>query len=677
VVSRVARDVDARPSPTIDLADESSRSPHVAGAKAAALARARAAGLPVLDGYVLTVSGAERFRRKDPAVDIALRNIWSIARTPAVVRSSSTVEDQGSSSMAGMFTSVLGVDTWDQFLSAIERVLASAGDAPMAVLIQPQLDAVEGGVMFGLDPVTGRRDRLMVATVDGGPDALVSGRMTGSRTTLTLYGRRLDAEGDGPRLSRSDAHRLATLAAKAADAFGGPQDVEWAIDRAGRLWLLQSRPITAATSGAPLQGPVLGPGPVAETFPDPLSYLELDLWLRPLEEALREVLPLVGAASRRSVAKSPLVVEVGGRVAIDLQAIGAIPRRGFIARLDPRPSLRRLGAGWRVGRLRAALPALAGDVIAQVDVELMSFPDPATLPDEQLLEVLETSSRVLVAIHGHELMAGLVSTEEPSGSGAAAALRELALGRRKGLSDLEILSLYPSTLGLVPPRIGGDIRLPDVPERIPSTTHDASGLIGAREELRARARLVQELGGRVAMELGKRLAAKGVLADARSIRWAHLHELPAIFEGAVVPLSLEDRVPEHPTPSLPATFRLNTDGEVVQVAVRRKAKGDGGQGVSSGRAEGIAYDGTGEPPAGAILVVRNLDPALAPLLPRLTGLVAETGSVLSHLAILAREFGLPTVVDVPDAMTRFVPGTKLVIDGSTGDIGVATPSETT
>lgn len=667
MVAQVVRAVETHPSPTIDLTDESARLPFIAGAKAAALARARRAGLPVLDGYVLTVEGAGRFRRGDPVVDIALRNIWSITRTPAVVRSSSTVEDQGSSSMAGMFTSVLGVDTWDEFLNAIDRVLASAGDAPMAVLIQPQLDAIEGGVMFGLDPVTGRRDRLVVATVEGGPDALVSGRSTGSRTVLTTSGRKLETQGDGPRLSRADAHRLASLAAEAAGAFGGPQDVEWAIDRSRRLWLLQSRPITAATSGAPLQGPVLGPGPVAETFPDPLSFLELDLWFDPMEEALREVLPLVGAAGRRAVRRSPLLVEIGGRVAIDLGAIGAIPRRGFIARIDPRPSVRRLSASWRVGRLRAALPALAQDVIEQVDAELISFPDPGTLSDQRLLDVLERSRRILVSIHGHELMAGLVATEEPSGSGAAVALRDLAAGRRKDLSDDEILARYPSTLGLLPPCIGSDIRLPEVPKRLP-VTGEVTELIDAREGLRARARLVQELGARVAIELGKRLAAKGILTEARSIRWAHLHELPAMVEGAVVPLSLEERVPDNPTPPLPARFRFNTDGEVVQVAVPRKS--GGGQGVSSGRAAGTAYDGTGDPPAGAILVVRNLDPALAPLLPRLAGLVAETGSVLSHLAILAREFGLPTVVDVPGAVERFGPGTRLVIDGSNGEVHV-------
>jgi pyruvate,water dikinase len=48
--------------------------------------------------------------------------------------------------------------------------------------------------------------------------------------------------------------------------------------------------------------------------------------------------------------------------------------------------------------------------------------------------------------------------------------------------------------------------------------------------------------------------------------------------------------------------------------------------------------------------------------------VAETGSVLSHLAILAREFGVPTVVGVAGAVTRFPPGTPIVVDGTTGEV---------
>ncbi len=71
-----------------------------------------------------------------------------------------------------------------------------------------------------------------------------------------------------------------------------------------------------------------------------------------------------------------------------------------------------------------------------------------------------------------------------------------------------------------------------------------------------------------------------------------------------------------------------------------------------------------------------LDPRLAPLLPGLAGLVGETGSPLSHLAILAPEHSVPTVVGLADATTRFLPGTEVLVDGSSGEVRVISEADT-
>jgi pyruvate,water dikinase len=79
--------------------------------------------------------------------------------------------------------------------------------------------------------------------------------------------------------------------------------------------------------------------------------------------------------------------------------------------------------------------------------------------------------------------------------------------------------------------------------------------------------------------------------------------------------------------------------------------------------------GGDEPPVdGDVLVVRTLDPTLAPLLPRLGGLVAETGSPLSHLAILAREHRVPTVVGRANATTELRTGQLVRVDGDAGTV---------
>ena len=104
--------VDPSP-PVVDLGDELATQPAVAGAKAAALAVARRAGLPTLGGFVVTTTGTAALDCGWCDVVAAMREAWHTltadGRHPLVVRSSSTVEDGAASSMAGMFTSVLDV----------------------------------------------------------------------------------------------------------------------------------------------------------------------------------------------------------------------------------------------------------------------------------------------------------------------------------------------------------------------------------------------------------------------------------------------------------------------------------------------------------------------------------------------------------------------------------------
>jgi pyruvate,water dikinase len=652
------------------------------GAKAGNLGRALAAGLPVLPGFAVT-TGAFPVLASGAGLD-PLKAAWvELSRNgdiPLVVRSSSPVEDQAGSSMAGRFTSVVDVRGWTAFRQAVVAVIRSAGGtgagvaSPMAILVQPYLEPRLSGVLFGLDPLSGRRDRRVVAAVEGGPQRLVSGEVDGTRYVLGPRGRLVDVTGEPLPLSGRDRRALAGLAREAAVLFGSPQDIEWGLDEDGRLWLLQSRPVTAAAAAAALRGPVLGPGPVAETFPDPLGPLEEDLWVTPLRRALTESLHLTGAASRHQLVSSPVVVTVGGRVAADLGLLGALPGRPSVwSRLDPRPPLRRLGCAWTVGRLRAALPGLATSVTASVDTELAAVPALGGLPDDALLLLLRRAGDALVAVHGYEMLSGLLPP--PTRSAAAVALDALAAGRAEGLADPDVVAARPVVLALLPPAITVASRLPTA---LPALGEDtpSSGLdnLAPREALRLRVRWLHELSARVALELGRRLAIRGLLegtGDVGLLSWAELES--AVRDGTAPTCANERRL--RLSPPLPAAFRLAPDGAVVAVTPAgkqppRPAGAGQGQGVSPGRGAGPVHAGPLPAAPGSVLVVTTLDPGLAGHLPGLTGLVAETGSVLSHLAILAREFGIPCVVGVPGAVERFPPGTVVVVDGTTGEVSI-------
>ena len=72
--------------------------------------------------------------------------------------------------------------------------------------------------------------------------------------------------------------------------------------------------------------------------------------------------------------------------------------------------------------------------------------------------------------------------------------------------------------------------------------------------------------------------------------------------------------------------------------------------------------------AGDILVAPSTDPAWTPLFLRAGGLVMETGGYLSHGAIVAREFGIPAVVNQPGILDVLRDGQRLRVDGLRGQV---------
>lgn len=670
--------------PVVDLSSSRAREASLAGGKAAALATATTAGLPVLPGFVVTTEAVTTIDRSGAVaaiagdVEPAWRSLSDSGRIPLVVRSSSTVEDLADSSMAGRFRSVVGVDSWEAFLEAVAEVLASraeaaeagdvSADQPLAVVVQPMLEAAAGGVLFGVDPVTGREDRIVVAAVEGQPDRLVSGEVDGSRFELDRRGRVVAHErgAGGADLSRRVRRRLVDLAARTAAVFGGPQDLEWGLRRDGDVVLLQSRPVTTPCRGIP-EGPVLGRGPVAETFPDRLSPLEQALWVEPLRRALREVFLLTGTTSRRQVERSPLATVVDGWVAADLDLFEGTGRGGLVGVLDPRPRVRRLAAAWRVGRLRAALPRLAEDVLEQLDRQLASVPDPATLSDRQLVALLERARQALTAVHGHQVLLGLVVAPETSGlTGTGVALRTLAAERADGRSDADIVRLHPVVLALTAAHVGPPAPLPQVDAVLDAPASEADRAAVLREALRLRVRWLQEATASAAWELGRRWAEAETLARAEDVRALGWDELCAVAAGAAAPTPPSAAAGDRTTAPPPARFRLGTTGAPIPVV--DGGGGRDGAGAGGGVATGPVHQGDGLPPEGSVLVVGNLEPSLAPLLPRISGLVAETGSVLAHAAILAREANVPTVVGVPQALERFPAGRSVRVDGTAGTV---------
>ena len=668
----------------VDLRDGAALDSRLTGSKAAALSAAAAAGLDTLPGVVLTTAFSADVDAGAHVTDHpAVRQAFLLAggeRHPLVARSSSVLEDTAGSSMAGQFDSVIGIAGLDEFVDAVRRVLDSRARAdlagsPIAVLVQPLIAPRYGGVLFGIDPVSGRSDRRVVSAVEGGPEPLVSGEVDGSRYVLDTDAKIMDfARGDGPELSASDLRRLVTLSGDVARAFGGPQDVEWAIATDGGLWVLQARPVTTEIRGVP-RGPIYGPGPVAETFPEPLAELEHDLWVPPLRDAVREAVLLAGAATRKEVDGSDVIVNIAGHVAIDLRLAGEIkPKQGVWKKLSPMTGLSKLRGAWRVGRLRAALPVLSERLLDRADADLEAVPPLSELTSRQLIALFHRGHAVLRALHAHEILMGMLTdTGRNRMTGASVALRVLAEAREDGLTDQEILERSPAVLALTPPRVAPRPELPVVaaPIHLGRTGESGNDNGILREALRLRVRWMQELSGRAAWELGVRLTNSGDLVEPDMIRHMTLDHVEAVFtkRAVVVPSLVQTHLHNFGAP-LPAWFQMSDRGKPIRAQCDREVGGGTGAGGGQGRGR-VTYD-TNDPASGSVLVTTTLTPGLGPLLTRLNGIVAETGSVLAHLAILAREAGVPTVVGYTNAVQELPEGAEVLVDGETGRVTLVT-----
>jgi pyruvate, water dikinase len=282
-----------------------------AGGKGASLARMASLGLPVPPGFVVpadalvaslkghaaelrsALSADPRRARElvaDARIEAELRDSVAAAYAelgddaPVAVRSSACAEDSQEASFAGQqetylhvrgVDDVLGrvVDCWGSFFS--ERALfyraqkGSLDDLAMAVVVQRMVAADVAGVLFTIDPVQRRRDRMVVEAVFGLGEACVSGQVTPDHFVVgrdgTLKREQLSVqplavvsgpqggtverelspeEGGAPTLGEAELRELARLGDDLEQRLGGPQDIEWAL-QAGELFVLQARPVTA------------------------------------------------------------------------------------------------------------------------------------------------------------------------------------------------------------------------------------------------------------------------------------------------------------------------------------------------------------------------------------------------------------------------------------------------
>lgn len=180
---------------------------------------------------------------------------------------------------------------------------------------------------------------------------------------------------------------------------------------------------------------------------------------------------------------------------------------------------------------------------------------------------------------------------------------------------------------------------------------------------------------RIFAEMGQRLVASGTLDSADDIYHLRLDDLERLGPTWPPPAPLQDalrasvtarrtrRDALHHVPMLPPMAASTTTPPDDAIAYGTP----GSPGVASGPVRlvhGPAAFGRVQP--GDVVVAPFTNPAWTPLFARAAAVIVDTGSAVSHAAIVAREYGLPAVMGTRDALTRLHDGQQVTVDGTRG-----------
>lgn len=282
------------------------------GSKALRLNELKLIGMPVPAGIVVTSPSIDA-----PRLDASIKQCLKL---PLAVRSSGALEDLGNASFAGMYETYLNVSDLSDVLEKIQlcfestqssRVLnylrekrievpAQELKASMCVLIQEMVPAKISGVLFTLDPQTGREEEFYVDYCDGLGDQLVSGLVSPSRCRLDIRNKkiqRLENVVGALTLGEDKLLELAALGVRIQRFYGCPQDIEWCMDQDEKIWILQARPITTfnwRTDVPELTNADFKDGGISARVCTPLMY---SVYERALQKSMGEYFCKIGLVS--------------------------------------------------------------------------------------------------------------------------------------------------------------------------------------------------------------------------------------------------------------------------------------------------------------------------------------------------------------------------------------------
>lgn len=769
-----------------------------AGGKAYGLARLLAMGLPVPPAFVLRNACADAFPDR---LDQAYRDLGKEA---VAVRSSALGEDGTDASFAGQYDTVLNVRGSEELRAAIQRCVASVSNerarsylqdqtgsdtATMNIVVQAMVNARTAGVVFTADPVSARRDLLVIDAVAGLGEALVSGEATpdhyGVHRSGSIVRRQLTAA--TPLLSDEEILLIAKGARAAAAHEGQPLDLEWAIDQDGTLYWLQARPITTLPEDLnefdtvlPRPDDVLTISNVSEMMPGAVCPLTGSFTGWGIDYGLQHMQVIVGA--RPSIDKDwqvtawaygHLLLNMSGSAVMSSAVLGStVEQTGQalcgriipeLKAFPPQPFLRRMINTGKLLVYCLRAPAVVDRFGEELDAFVIHNQTDSKLMWRELEEKSEFFDHSMAVHIQSSALSGFLctivenmvssksndSTSEEQGeavrllAGATGVESAVMLEQLDSLIDrvverpeaqeafqqataADALSWLRNEPALAPifatflsdnghrgyrelcmrdpawrddpspliqsmqasvharfvtggrkPLVTADIDLSSLSRGLRWVLPKAHNAIRRREHTKSQLVEVAHRFKSAFRHLGKLLQEEGTLPDADLVNFFSVKELPG-FVARPEPAAVDRAIARREALIYQQQFEFPeiSVGLPQPMEARPSTITDGvlqGRPASRGIVEGIARVAITLAEAaklqpGEILITPITDIGWTPYFSLIGGLVTDLGSSVSHGAVIAREYGLPCIVNSREG-TRFLQtGDRVRLDGDKGTV---------
>ena len=622
------------------------------GGNARNLAVLTQAGMPVPFGVVLSLDVFTDGQLNEASAT-QLSDLLDVEKKYAV-RSSGASEDADDASWAGQFETFLNVDCADVIARANEchnsakaRARAYAAERGeisdgfnVAVVVQEMIDPEYAGVLFTRDPVSGENLKV-IEYVEGLGEELVSGRADPKRLVIE------SGIPDAP----FDVASLCERANAIESLFGCPQDIEWAWAN-GSLFILQARAITTGHSSH--RGYSIGePGDLFYWGPSRTIPQYMSDFVAGIERAFPE---MEADENLPSPPRTLMLFHEGRMVWLN----NATEFEDFVTELfavcEQRDYVRDDWRAWK--QLADKIPTLEGDERI-----------------EALVAAFKLTERSEFALYGSvsSLSSRLSRLDEESKQEVWAAF--LVPDKPTFLSRIaaELLaSGDPAELA---------IRYPWIQDGYDGVKEDAEAYFTARLEMLAgESQRVLESADRseIAARLGLSAEELNALRVARDLaefmddRKMWMMETRRFLDRSVGGIEHgwyyeQGDVVHLPQATTAALWERYVEFRASTNAVTGVVASNGNRHFVSG--EVVLVEDPAQPvPADKVVVVPTTSPSYVPMMRNARALITDHGGLMSHAAIVAREFGLPCIVGTRQATKILRTGDQVVLDLVRGEV---------